>query len=121
MVLPEPSVAVTITVVDPRTNVLPDVISAAEVAVQLSIGAGIVYVTTASQEPESVSTVISPGQFATGASLSFTVTSNVQVLVLPEPSVAVTVTIVVPRMNVLPDVKSATEVAVQLSVGAGII
>ena len=96
MVLPEPSVAVTVTVVLPKTNVLPDVISATEVAEQLSVGAGMEYATTASQEPASVSTVISVGQFAIGASLSTTKTSALQVAELSSLSVAVRTTFTMP-------------------------
>ena len=118
---PEASVAVTVTVVVPTGNTLPDggtlVIITPE---QLSVAVG-VKVTTASHRPGSLLTIISAGQTTTGSSSSFTVTSNVHTLVLPEASVAVTVTVVVPNGNILPEAGTLEIVVpVQLSVAVGV-
>ena len=46
---------------------------------------------------------MSAGQVATGASVSLTVISNVQVSALPDSSVAMQVTVVVPTGNTEPE------------------
>ena len=86
----------------------------------MSNGAGISKSTTALHAPASVSIVMSEGQVAFGSWLSSTVTVNSQVSVFSASSVAVTVTVVVPKSKVEPDAIEATEVAPQLSSGAGI-
>jgi hypothetical protein len=56
----------------------------------------------------------------TGFSVSFTVTVNVQALVLPAASVAVQVTVVTPLLKVEPlGGRHSTEASVQLSVAVG--
>jgi hypothetical protein len=52
--------------------------------------------------PESVLLVCGPRQLIVGNSLSFTVTVNEQVLVLPLPSVTVHTTVVVPLGKIAP-------------------
>ena len=70
---------------------------------QLSVPIAVGKHTSALHNPGSLLTIISAGQVITGGSVSFTVTLNVQELVLPVASVAVTVTSVVPTGNVLPE------------------
>ena len=71
---------------------------------QLSVAVGSVQVTLARlQEPASALNTWPAGHGAiTGASVSFTVTVNVQALVLLLPSIAVQVTVVTPLAKVLP-------------------
>lgn len=64
---------------------------------QLSKAPGDGMVTKASHFPGSVGRVMLAGQLTTGASLSATVISTVQVLVFPAASVAVNLTVVVPN------------------------
>ena len=72
-------------------------------AVQLSVAVGSVQVTTAEQLPASFDCVIFDGHPAnTGFSVSFTVTSKLQVAVFPLASVASKVLVVVPIGNTLP-------------------
>ncbi len=102
-VLPAASVAVQVTVVVPTGNVDPD--AGVQVIVapgQLSVTVE-VYVTTASHEPGSLPTAISPGHVATGSSVSLTVTVNEHVSALPATSVAIQVTVVAPSANVEPE------------------
>ena len=119
--LPELSVTSTVTVVGIPTLKNPPA-AGLELTLwipQLSVDAGKVYINAPPQSPGSLSITIFAGQTATGASLSDTVTSKVQIFVLPEPSSAVTVTVVGPNGNVDPDAKSALEVTEQLSDDAG--
>ena len=90
VVLPWMSVAVYVTVVDPRLNVLPEAMSEVRVATaQLSVTVGSVSVTTASQEPGSVDTVSFTSVPKVGASLSVTVTLKLVVAEFPARSVEV--------------------------------
>jgi hypothetical protein len=114
-ILPAASVAVIVTGVEPGTNEDPEAIDVLTLAVQLSVAVALKF-TTALQEPGSVFTCMSAGQFITGLSLSATVTSNEHVDTLPDASVAVLVTVVVPIANVDPDGGTDTTVAEQLSV-----
>ena len=68
-----------------------------EATVQLSEVKGLPKETPVAVHPELVKTATSAGQVIAGATLSVTVTSWLQVAVLPEPSVTVQVTVVVPR------------------------
>ena len=70
--------------------------------------------------PLGVTAVTFAGHVITGGCVSFTVTVNEQVAVLPAPSVAVAVTVVVPFGKVEPEAGEDTTVGVeQLSVAAG--
>src|ERR1051325_6312479 len=95
-VLPLPSVAVQVTVVRPLAKAVPVAGEQTTEAVpQLSLAVGAVKVATAVHWPTSVFFTMFAGQAAmTGASVSLTVTVNVQALVLPLPSVAGQVTTV---------------------------
>jgi predicted secreted Zn-dependent protease len=122
-VLLDASVAVTTTVVAPTLNELPDAGKAALVTpAQLSEDDGKVNVTGAAHVPVTFDTGAGfIGQAATGASVSFTVTVNVQVTELEEASVVVTVTVVVPTVNELPETGEATAPTPgQLSVGESV-
>ena len=66
--------------------------------------------------PESDITLTAAGQLIVGGVESITVTVKLQVAVLPDGSVATLVTVVVPRLNVLPEAGVLTTVALQLSV-----
>jgi len=101
--LPEPSVAVQVTVVVPSGNVLP------EEGAQTSVGVGsiastalAVYVTTA---PDGLvaCTVMFAGTVTTGGVVSWTVTENDPEPVLLCASVAVQLTVVVPTGKVPPE------------------
>ena len=111
--LPEASVAIQVTGVVPTGKTEP------EAGVQLIVAPGQLSLTleekftTALHKPESLLTIISAGQIATGASVSFTVTLNVQVSALPEASVAIQVT------GVIPTGKTEPEAGVQLIVAPG--
>ena len=75
----------------PTGNVSPEWWSAVNVSIpQLSLAVGSVHDTAAPQIPGSLFTVMSLGQpLITGFSVSFTVTSKLQVVTLPWMSVAV--------------------------------
>jgi hypothetical protein len=104
-VLPDASVAVTVTVVVPTGKKLPD--AGLELTVtpgQLSLADGKLYVTTAPHWLVVLFTVMFAGQLPiVGFCASTTVTVNVQLDVLPAASVAVAVTVVVPLGKKLPD------------------
>ena len=68
-----------------------------EATEQLSEVEGVPKETPVAVQPSLVNTATSAGQVMVGATLSVTVTSWLQVAVLPEPSVTVQVTVVVPR------------------------
>ena len=91
------SFAVTVTVVVPTGNVLPEagLVVMVTAPPQLSVAVG-ANVTALPQVPVVDVVVILEGQVITGACVSFTVTVKVQVDVLPWASVAVAVTVVVP-------------------------
>jgi len=116
----EPSTAVHDTVVTPTGKVDPD--AGVQVAVapgQLSTGAGTVKLTTVEHCPGVFGTVMFAGHVIEGASVSCTVTVNVQVPSgeLGDPSLAVHVTVVVPTGKVDPDAGTQVTVAPgQLSV-----
>jgi hypothetical protein len=82
------SVAVDCTVVNPIGKSVPDGGMETTVAEQLSVAVTEKF-TIAPQEPGSLYTLMFEGQFITGASLSVTVTVNVQIEIFPCTSVAV--------------------------------
>ena len=88
---PDPSVAVTTTVLTPAANAVPEAGAAELLAPQLSVGAGRVKLTTALHKFGSVGTEIFAGQLATGATASTIVTLKLQLFV-PQLSVTVSVT-----------------------------
>ena len=112
----EASLAVHVTVVVPTGNVEPDAGTHAIVAPgQLSVAVA-VYVTAAEHWPAAFGTVIGAGQFATGASVSCTVTVNEQA----GPLVVVQVTVVVPTAKNVPDAGAHVTVPhTPVVVGAG--
>ena len=71
-------------------------------APQLSVAVA-ANVTTVLQEPASAELTMAEGQAIEGACVSFTVTVNEQVEVLPAASVAVAVTVVTPTLNIEPE------------------
>ena len=102
VVLPQPSVAVYVTVEVPIGKLPPLGIPLVKVAVavpvvQSVVGTGAVQVATALTAPAAVVNAISDGQvILILLDPAVTVTSKEHVVVLPQPSVAVYVTIVVP-------------------------
>src|SRR3989442_2494616 len=88
--------AVQITVVAPLLKVEPlPGLQSTEATAQLSLAEGAGHVTTAVHSPRSEFCVMLPGHEMEGFSVSLTVTSNWQVLLLPAASLAVPVTCVV--------------------------
>jgi hypothetical protein len=120
-----------VTVVVPTGNIDPDAgEQTVEAPGQFSPGTGVVKVTTMllrGGQVSAVTAVIFCGQLIVGACVSFTVTVNEQVAVLPPASVAVQVTVVVPmgkgdpeageHMAVAPGQLSETVPAATLGVG----
>jgi hypothetical protein len=103
-VLPDASVAVHVTVVVPSGKHDPDGGEHANVAPgQLSVTAGAKLTTEQVSPGLGVITVIAAGHVISGASVSTTVTVNIQTETLPEASTAVPVTVVVPFGNVEPE------------------
>ena len=95
--------AVTLTVVVPTGKVVPERGELEYVTPgQLSVAAGL-KLTTAPQRPASLPTVMLAGTVRTGFSVSFTITWNVLVCILPCASVTVLVTSVVPTGKVDPE------------------
>src|SRR6056297_3301065 len=95
--LPEPSVTVQVTVVDPRAKGSVALLVTLA-TVHLSSVVGVPTLTpVASQLPASAVNVTSAGAVIVGFSVSVTVTVWVAVALLPEPSVTVQVTVVDPR------------------------
>jgi hypothetical protein len=90
-VFPDPSVAVTTTVLTPAGNTDPEAGAAELLAPQLSVSDGRVKLTTALHKFGSVDTEIFAGQLATGATASTIVTLKLQLFV-PQLSVTVRVT-----------------------------
>src|SRR3984885_15452735 len=116
------SVATTVTVLMPTSNVLPEAGVATTLATaQLSVAVNVGYVTTALHNPGSlVCTRFASGRM-TGGSVSFTVTVKLFVAVFPWMSVATTVTVLMPTSNVLPEAGVATTLATaQLSVAVNV-
>ena len=97
-VLAFPWISVTVhsTVVVPTGKVLDGWLFTVVATAQLSVDDGALKVTTAEQLPKSLFTDTADAHVITGASLSVTVTSWVQVLAFPWISVTVHVTVVVP-------------------------
>lgn len=99
-VVPAPSIARNVMVVVPVLKVEPlaaPAVCETDTPEQLSVGVGVVNVTTAVQSPASVLRTILDGQVIAGASLSTTVTVKVQdVAGKLAASVAVKATVVVP-------------------------
>jgi hypothetical protein len=101
--LPDASVAVQFTVVEPSGNVAP------EPGVQLTAGAGSTLSLTVTENgtlaPAGLvaSAVLGPGTERVGAVVSRTLTLNAVEVELPDASVAVHETVVVPSGNVLPE------------------
>ena len=117
--LPEPSVAVQLTVVVPTGNVLPDAGTQDGVRVPLTVSVAETpeYVTAAPPGPVA-SSVIGPGTVSTGGVVSCTVTLNELLPVFPAPSVAVHLTAVVPTGNVPPE--PGRQVGVRLPLTASV-
>ena len=102
-VLPEASVAVTVTVVVPTGNTEPEAGNATtDTPGQLSKAVGRVYETVALHDPGVLFTVILAGQVILGAWVSATVIVKVQ-LSDPQLFVAVAVTVVVPTGKIEPE------------------
>jgi len=97
----EASVAVQVTVVTPLLKVEPDAgeQSTTGLGVQLSEATGAEKVTTAEQRPGSVLTTMLAGHVITGGVMSTTVTTALQVALLPAVSVTVNVTELGPRFE----------------------
>src|SRR5881397_731471 len=90
LVLPLLSLAVQVTVVTPLLKVEP--LGGTQTLVtpgQLSLAVGAAKLTTREHRPEAVLVTMAVGQAMAGASVSLTVTVNVQALVLPVVSLAV--------------------------------
>ena len=121
-VFAEASVAVHVTVVVPFGNVEPEAGTHATVAPgQLSVAAGVVYVTTAEHWFVAVGTVMFAGHVSVGACVSLTVTEKTQIPVFVEASVAVQITDVVPTGKVEPEAGTHATVAPgQLSEAVGV-
>ena len=122
-VLPDPSVAVAITVVVPFGNGVPD--AGLETTVtpgQLSIAVTVKF-TTAEHCPVVAGTVILVGHITVGFCVSLTVTVNEQLAGLPAASATVQLTVVVPFEKNEPEggLHDGVPAAEQLSltVGAG--
>ena len=126
-VLPAASVTKNVLVVTPTGNVAPLARPAVCVVVwpgQLSVPAGVVYVTTAEQLFRSLACVMFDGQVMAGDCVSLTVTVNEQLAVLPAASVTKNVLVVTPTGNAAPLARPAVCVVVwpgQLSVPAGVV
>ena len=101
--LPEPSVAVQMTVVVPTGNELPE--GGTHVGVRLPLAVSVALAVNVTWAPPGpvAGTLIGPGTLRTGGVVSWTVTGNELLPVFPWLSVAVHVTVVVPSWNVLPD------------------
>ncbi len=123
--LPAASIAVYVTVVVPTGKKSPELCEDVIVTPQLSVSVGTVQLTIAPQSPASLDTVMSCGQSEiTGASVSSTVTVNVQIVVLTglASSVNVYVTVVVPTGNTSPELCVLVTVTTpQLSVAVGTV
>jgi hypothetical protein len=115
-VLPEASVAVTVTVEVPTGKAEPEAGLATTLKpAQLSVPVATKF-TTAEHWPGALHTVTLAGHCTVGFSQSFTVTVKEHCWLLPEASVAVTTTVVVPIGKVEPEAGLATTVgAPQLS------
>src|SRR5205807_1965735 len=124
-VLADVSVAEQLTVVTPLLNVDP--LAGLQVTVrgpsQLSVAVGCVYVTTAVQALDAALALTLLQPHNTGATLSVTVTVNVQVAGLPDVSEAEQLTVVTPLGNTDPAVGLQTTVLApsQLSVAVGCV
>ena len=104
-VLPLSSVATQVTVVEPRSKTLPEtgLETTATAPSQSSVATGRSNATWVDPPLELHSTTRSPGQVISGSTVSTTVTSKVQVELLPLSSVAVAVTVVVPIAKTDPE------------------
>ena len=123
-VLLEVSVAVQVTVVTPFGKVEPeDGLHAAVAPGQLSVGVGVLKVTTAEHRLGSVDLVMFAGQVIEGGCVSLTVTVNEHEPGLPLPSETEQVTVVVPFGNAEPLAgEQVTEpIFGQLSLGVGVV
>ena len=111
-VLPEPSVAVQVTLLVPRAQVVPEGLRVREATLQLSAG---VAVGSRSAVQEAPASRVAPVQVTVGSLSSVTVTVVAQVAVLPEPSTTVKVAGVLPRGQVLVAGTQVWEATEQLS------
>jgi len=104
-VLPDESVALHVTVVVPRGNVLPEPGEQLTEMLPSKLSVADAENVTTAPDPPVASTVMGAGTDTVGGTVSFdcTVTVNEALPVLPWESVAVHVTVVVPRGNVLPE------------------
>ena len=120
--LPLVSVAVQVTVVAPLLKVEPlPGLQSTEATAQLSLAEGAGHVTTAMHSPSPEFCVMLPGHEMEGFSVSLTVTSNWQVLLLPAASLAVQVTCVVPlgKAEPLAGLQATVTLPSQLSAAVG--
>jgi hypothetical protein len=118
-VFPAASVAVQITVVFPKGNAVGALLLTLATP-QLSAVVGVPKLTPVAVHPVLVVAVIVESPVIVGGWVSFTVTINVDVAVLPAASVATQVTVVDPDTNILPDAgEQTTELTEQLSVAVG--
>src|ERR1041384_480143 len=102
-VLPEPSVAVCVTVLVPLAKVEPlGRLQLTVTFVQLSLASTVHVTLDATQVPAVVFVTISAGHVMVGGWMSLKMMVKLQLAVLPEPSVAVQVTVFVPMANVEP-------------------
>src|SRR5262245_30306464 len=102
-VLPEESVAVHVTVLAPFGKTDPDGgLHTTDETRQLSEAVA-VKLATAEDKPGAAGRLMFAGHVMDGGCVSFTVTVNEQVAVLPDPSVAVQLTLVTPFGKVDPD------------------
>jgi hypothetical protein len=97
-VLPPASWAVSVTVVDPSGKkspefLVPEIVTPEQLSLPVADHVTVVPV----QFPGSRALVILPGQFIVGFSVSITITSKLQLAVLPPASWAVKITVVVPN------------------------
>src|SRR5436309_2900520 len=121
-VLPLVSVAVQVTVARPLLKREPLAgLHSTEATPQLSLVMGAVQLTAAAHWPSSVFCVMLAGQVSAGFSVSLTVTSNWQVLLLPAASLAVQVTCVAPlgRAAPLAGLQATATLPSQLSAALG--
>ena len=117
-ILPDPSVAVHVTVVAPNGNASGALFDTEEIE-QLSNVIGVPRTTPVAVHALFADTEIAVGAMIDGLAMSTTVTTCVAVAVRPAPSVTVHVTVVFPKGNTL-GALFATEATVQLSAVTGV-
>jgi hypothetical protein len=113
-----------VTVVVPTGKFIPDAGRHVTIPTpgQLSIAVGVVYVTVAVHVPIGAACMMFIGHMMVGFCVSLTVTVNMHIAIFIEASVAVHVTVVVPTLNIEPDVGLHITVAPgQLSIAVGVV